>query len=69
MVWTVESVKRNLPDVTVNDNGRTFTAQLSGRLHAFATLTWQGRHGDARRAPVAWLTIVNVLNSGDHVRA
>lgn len=62
-MWTVETVKRDLPDVMVR-NGRgnkPIQARVSGRLNQFATVSITTRLGFVDWQ-VSWATIADVLN-------
>lgn len=68
MTWTIEMVKRDLPDVPVRSGKqRIFKARIVGRLNDYATLLISS-HGLPIELAVAWPTIVNVLNRGSAVR-
>ena len=58
--WYEETIKRQLPDVMVNDYGDVGYAQLSGRDNEFATLTLP----TGKRVEVAWATLASALTYG-----
>lgn len=57
-MWTIEKVKKELPEVKVNLNGRVIKGNIRGRKNRFASVSigscsWE----------FAWATIVHSLNS------
>lgn len=71
--WTVETVKRDLPDVPVRWNVHrrdVLMAHVSGRRNPFATVWWlRPDNGHPEVFTVAWSTIRDVLNDGRTVLA
>jgi len=58
-IWTVESVKEELPDVKIIINGKVHIGQVRGRKNRFA-----GVHSSDYMAnwQYSWSAIVNSLN-------
>ena len=57
---TAETVRRDLPDVTVLHKGKTYPGRIAGRRLDFAVVTWD----DGRREEWAWSSIAHALNAG-----
>lgn len=67
--WTIETVKRDLPQVQVRfGKAKPIYARVSGRLNPFATVSVDiepiVNHTCFADFQFAWGTIVNALNSG-----
>jgi hypothetical protein len=65
--WTEALVREQLPPVQVFHQGRLHDARLSGRSHAFATVTWGTDF--ICSGEWAWPVIVRCLNDGRPLRA
>jgi len=68
-MWTIETVKRDLPNVAVDIGEDVVTGRLSGRMNDFATVTIFDcfRNGSNRQwsdYQFSWRTIVESLNNG-----
>jgi hypothetical protein len=64
MSWTVESVKRELPDINVRlPDGLIVRAQTLGRKLPTCNV-WVVLHGLNVRQEVAWKTVCRALNEG-----
>lgn len=57
---TAETVRRDLPDVTVSRKGKTYPARIINRRADFAVVVWD----DGLTAEWAWGSIANALNAG-----
>lgn len=67
-MWTIEAVKRDLPNVLIKIGRKVATGRVSGRLNRFATVTVDNcfRHGS--NPPwmdfhFSWDAIVRSLNT------
>ena len=58
-MWTLDTVKRELPPVPIRIGKRLYTGRITGRRLPHATVS-VGETG----YPFAWVTIVRVLNTG-----
>ena len=58
--YTAETVRRDLPDVTVAHKGKVYPGRIAGVCLDFAIVTW----GDGRREEWAWSSIAHALNAG-----
>jgi hypothetical protein len=59
--WTAETVRKDLPEVQVNLNGRVMACMVCGRLNEFATVFI---HGYATQWQFSWSAIARSLNTG-----
>ena len=60
MKHTIETVKRDLPKVKVNVNGRIVEGRIAGRMNQFPTVWTKDNH---QGWEFSWQTIVNCLNN------
>ncbi len=69
-MWTVEGVKRELPNVLVKIGKKTVTGRISGRLNQFATVSVTNTgtlHSGSQVFldwQVSWATLAHCLNNG-----
>lgn len=73
MAWTIETVKRDLPDVPVRHDihrNEIIAGQLSGRLNDYATVSWLNTETGQRISfEASWGAIAATLNDSRSVLA
>ena len=69
-MYTIESVKRDLPNVPIRVGKKIQYARITGRLNPVATVTVHGEYSHALKTPwrdwhFSWEAIVRALNTGE----
>ena len=62
-MYTIESVKQDLPAVKIRINGKIVEGSVKGRKNRFATVRYENYQWD-----FAWETIVRALNNDTPLR-
>jgi hypothetical protein len=70
LMWTIETVKRDLPKVHIRKHGKIYDGKLTGRLNQFASVSICGQVVNGRYVPMmgeireyAWDTVTRILNA------